>query len=283
VKLIFSTIFVSAVLFGQTQPEFEVASIKPSSTAPEGQFNLGVHIDGAQVRVTYFSMKDYVLMAYGMKNYQFSGPDWMTSARFDLSAKLPDGATRSQVGPMLRTLLESRFQVKVHHSSKDMPVYALVVAKGGPKLKETPPGEAAAGGATNVVVNAGRGSTNVDLGNGASIVFGESSLEGQKLTMAILADQLGRFVDRPVVDQTDLKGAYDFKLDFQPDDFRAMRIRAAVAAGVNLPAQALRLLENASDGPLLAEIQTLGLRMESRKAPVDILVVDSCLKMPTEN
>jgi uncharacterized protein (TIGR03435 family) len=285
VKLLYSALFASALLYGQAKPEFEVASIKPSSEAPEGQFNLGVHIDGAQVRVTYFSLKDYVLMAYDMKTYQFAGPDWMATTRFDLSAKVPEGSGRPDIRSMMRTLLESRFQIKVHKASKDLPVYALVVAKSGPKLTQSKPDENAptTPNATNVNVTAGRGSTNVDLGNGASIVFGESSLEGHKLPMATLADQLGRFVDRPVVDQTNLTGTYDFKLDFQPDDFRAMRIRAAIAAGVNLPPQALRLLEGVSDGPLLTAIQTLGLRMESRKAPVEVLVVDNALKLPTEN
>jgi uncharacterized protein (TIGR03435 family) len=288
VKVIVCILFTSALLFSQAKPEFEVASIKPSSEAPEGRFNLGVHIDGAQVRVTYFSLKDFALMAYGMKNYQFAGPEWMTSARFDVSAKLPEGGSRTQVRAMLQTLLEARFQLKVHRSSKEMPVYALTVAKSGLKMKETEAADDATGlpganGAVGVSVNAGRDGADVNLGNGSSIAFGETSFEGKKLTMAMLVDQLGRFSDRPVVDMTGLTGNYDLKLEFTAEEFRAMKIRAAVAAGVNLPPQALRLLENTSDAPLLTAIQTLGLRLESRKAPVEVLVIDNCLKAPTEN
>jgi uncharacterized protein (TIGR03435 family) len=153
-------------------------------------------------------------------------------------------------------------------------------------MKETPPDDASttAPASTNVSVSAGRGSsTNVELGNGASLVFGETTFEAKRLTMTTFADQLGRFMDHPVVDMTELKGAYDFKLEFQMEDFRAMRIRAAVAAGVNLPPQALKLLENASDGPMISAVQTLGLKLESRKAPLDVMVVDSVLKAPTEN
>jgi uncharacterized protein (TIGR03435 family) len=276
-------LFLTAALFGQAKPEFEVASIKPSTAAPEGVFNLGVHIDGAQVRCTYMSLKDYIVRAYQIKSYQFSGPDCMASQRFDISAKLPAGASRDQVPAMLKALLDDRFQIKTHASSKEFAVYALTVGKGGLKMKESPLDEAAGPAAVNVDVHAGAGNTMVDLGKGASISFGEDRLDGKKLTMTIFADQLARFVDRPVVDMTGLQGTYDLSLQFQRDDFRPMRIRAALAAGVQLPPQALRLLENASDGPLLTAIQTLGLKLESRKAPLDVLVVDSALKSPTEN
>lgn len=292
-RLIYGLLIASVAIYGQWKPEpkqeFEVIAIKPSGEAPVGRFNLGVHIDGAQFRCTSFSLKDYVVMAYRLKTYQFSGPDWMASTRFDISAKLPDGATRDQVAPMVRSMLEDRFQLKVHHDSKDFSVYALTVAKSGLKMKESPldenpPDNPKAADATNVDVSAGAGRTTmVNLGKGASLSFGDNRLNATKVTMAVLADQLGRFMDRPVVDMTDLKGTYDLSLEFQPDDFLVMRVRAAVAAGVQLPPQAMHLLENASDGPVLSAVQTLGLKMETRKAPLEILVVDSVLKVPTEN
>jgi uncharacterized protein (TIGR03435 family) len=82
---------------------------------------------------------------------------------------------------------------------------------------------------------------------------------------------------------TELKGTYDLSLEFQPEEFLVMKIRAALAAGVQMPPQAMHLLENASDGPLLSAVQTLGLKLESRKAPLEVLVVDSALKIPVEN
>jgi len=284
-KLLYGALLTSALLCGQSGPEFEVASIKPSTAAPEGQFNLGIHIDGAQVRVNYLPLKDYIVMAYRIKAYQFSGPDWMATQRFDVSAKLPDGATRAQVPEMLQKLLEDRFQLKIHRSSKDFSVYALSVGKGGVKMKETPADDDSGPPATNVNVgvNTGRGGATIDLGKGASITFDEDKFVATKVTMQVLADQLTRFVDRPVVDMTDLKGSYSLTLEFTPDDFRTMRIRAALSAGIQMPPQALRLLENASDAPLITALQTFGLKLESRKAPLEVLVVDNVLKAPTEN
>src|SRR5258708_33192093 len=99
----------AVVLFSQgapARPEFEVASIKPSVAAPTGgQVHVGVQIDGAQVHCTYLSLRDYLRIAYQLKDYQVTGPDWMASERFDIHAKLPTGG-RAQFRDMLQTLLE---------------------------------------------------------------------------------------------------------------------------------------------------------------------------------
>ena len=184
----------------------------------------------------------------------------MASERYDVSAKLPDGAGREQVLAMLQSMLEDRFQLKSHRASKDFSVYALTVAKGGLKMKESPAeDDGKPADSTNVEVSAGAGSaTTVNLGNGSSLTFGENRLEGTKLMMGPLADQLARFLDRPVVDATDLKGRYDFALEFQPEEFLVMRIRTALSAGVQMPPQAMKLLENASDAPVLSAVQTPG-------------------------
>ncbi len=187
---------------------------------------------------------------------------------------------------MLRRVLEDRFQLKTHQSQKEFAVYAITVSKGGLKMKESAEsvGTEAAPSATNVDVKAGEGtSTTVNLGNGSSISLGDHSIECIKITMAVLADQLSRMMDRPVVDQSDLKGSYDFKLDFSPEEFMALRIRQALSAGVQMPPQALKMLENSSDAPLLNALQSLGLKLESRKAPLEVLVADSVLKVPIEN
>lgn len=279
--------FYAVAAFCQTpqRPEFEVASIKPSSDMSGGQqFKIGMHIDGAQVRCTYLSLKDYIIMAYKLKIYQFSGPEWMSSERFDISAKLPEGATRDQVPAMLQTLLEDRFQLKTHRASKEFSVYALVMGKGGIKMKESPLDEGAGGDATNVDVAAGAGrATTVNLGKGASLTYDDNKVIANKVTMPVLADQLGRFMDRPVVDQTELKGTYNFAMEFQPEEFMVMKIRMAVSAGVQLPPQALQMLQNSSDAPVLSAIQGLGLKLDSRKAPLETLVADSALKAPSVN
>ena len=101
--------------------------------------------------------------------------------------------------------------------------------------------------------------------------------------MPTFADTLGRFLDRPAVDMTGLKGSYDFTMEFAPDDFRAMIIRSAIYAGVSLPAEALRALDSVSGDSLFAAIEGLGLKLDRRKAPIDVLVIDHIEKRPTEN
>src|ERR1700712_3975002 len=90
-------------------PEFEVASIKPSAPPGQGQVNVGVHIDGARLSCTYLSLKDYIRVAYRVKEHQVVGPDWLASSRFDIAATLPAGTAREKVPDMLKTLLTDRF------------------------------------------------------------------------------------------------------------------------------------------------------------------------------
>src|SRR5581483_10334166 len=214
---------MSVVAFCQAPPakEFEVASIRPSAPL-SGRVNLHLQIDGAQVHGTWFSLKDYLTMAYRLKEYQIVGPPWIGSERFDLAAKLPAGAGREQVPEMLQAL----------------------VAKGGVKIKESP---ATAEGdidpsklPVNVNVSGGREGTTVSLGKGSYFSMGNNRIQAHKLPMIGFADMLARFVDRPVVDMTDMKGLYDFTVEFSPEDFHAMMIRGAVTAGVILPPEALR-------------------------------------------
>jgi uncharacterized protein (TIGR03435 family) len=287
-------LLLSVAAFAQSPPprlEFEVASVKPSAPPGADALAVGVHIDGAQVRCTGLSLKDYIGLAYRVKTYQVSGPEWIASERYDIAAKLPAGAARAQIPEMVQTLLLDRFQMKLHRDTKEFSVYALVVAKGGPKMKESAQdagsdSAAAGGGNVDITAGGGRGGSGVDLGNGSSFMMGDNRLDAVKLYMTPFADMLARFVDRPVVDMTELKGAYDFSLQFAPEDFRAMRIRAAIAAGVSvsLPPETMRaLLEGASGDSLFAAVQTLGLKLDSRKQPLDVLVIDRIAKTPSEN
>jgi uncharacterized protein (TIGR03435 family) len=101
--------------------------------------------------------------------------------------------------------------------------------------------------------------------------------------MTALAGNLERFVDRPIVDMTDLKGSYDFALDITDEDYRVMLIHAGVNAGVSLPPQALRLLDGASTPSLFDSMQKVGLKLDARKAPLDVVVVDDARRTPTDN
>jgi uncharacterized protein (TIGR03435 family) len=277
-------------LFGQNapRPAFDVASIRPSTGGlPQGVM-AGVRLDGAQVRTAYLSLKDYIGMAYRLKPYQISGPDWMGTERFDVAATLPDTGLPAQVPAMLQTLLEERFQLKFHRESKDLPVYVLEIAPGGLKMTAVPldpelenvdakaPQEFSGGGSNQGV--------SINLGRGSSITFGNNKFEGKRLTMDGLSSTLERFLDRPVVDKTALTGNYDLSLDLTAEDYRAMLIRSAVVAGVVLPPDVLRLVDGSSaPASLFDALEKLGLKLVARKAPLDVLVVDKILKTPTEN
>jgi uncharacterized protein (TIGR03435 family) len=275
----------STVLLAQSappRPEFEVASIKPTTVAPDvTQVHVGVQIDGAQVHCTYLSLKDYIRIAYQVKEYQITGPEWLASQRFDIHAKLPEGG-RGQFRDMLQNLLTDRFAVKMHRDSKEFPVFGVVVGKGGLKMKESPLDPETQAGFSVAAEGSARGTT-VNFGRGAYFSLADNKFEARKLTMAQLADSLGRFVERPVVDMTELKGTYDLTLEFTPEEYRVLLIRTALSAGVNLPPEVMRLLEGASDESLFKGLQAMGLKLESRKAPLEVLVIDSASKTPTEN
>jgi len=280
---------VAALHAQPARPEFEVASIRPTDQTNPAQVSVGVHVDGAQVSITYFSLKDYIRSAYRVQEYQVQGPDWIASDRFDIAAKLPAGATREQVPEMLQALLEDRFKLKSHMDQKEFPVYALVVAKGGFKLKESPV-ETTGDGASpardpnvNVTASGSSRGVSVNLGGGSFFSFADNKLETKKLDMPRFCATLARFMDRPVVDMTELKGDYDITLNFTPEDYTAMLIRSAITAGVSLPPMALKALELSSGDSLASALQSVGLKLDARKAPLPVLMVDRIEKTPTAN
>jgi uncharacterized protein (TIGR03435 family) len=277
-------ILPAVLVLGQ---EFEVASIKPSDQSPQTQTSAGLHIDGAMVRYSGLSLTLYLGMAYSLKNYQISAPEWMTSERWDIAAKLPARSDPKQIPQMLQALLRDRFQMKTHRETKELPVYGLVAGKGELKLKESPAGPAAAVESTERSVTAsasasGTGTT-VSYGNGSYFTLGDNKFEGRQLPMVLIADVLARFADRPVINMTDLKGNYDFTMQFSPEDFRAMMIRAAIAQGTVLPPEVTKLADAASGDTLFEAVEKLGLKLEPKKAPIEVLVIDQSLRSPTEN
>jgi uncharacterized protein (TIGR03435 family) len=250
-----------------------------------------VRIAGAQVRFVGLPLKEYLVNAFRVKPQQIVGPDWLGQGdqRFDLAATIPAGGSAEQLPEMLQALLADRFQMKMHRESREFPVYALGVAKGGPKLqtsKRPEPAAAAAGERpppVEVVATGTNSGTSIDLGGGSSVAFGNNQLVVRKMTMATFAELLTRFVDRVVVDQTGLAGEYDVVIDVAPEDYQGLMIRSAVNAGVALPPQALRMLDNANTDPLSGPLRNVGLTLESRRAPLDVIVVDSIARTPTEN
>ena len=272
--------------FAQARLEFEVASIRPASEQVQ-QVTAGLHIDGAQVALNYFSIKDIVGIAYRVKPNQIVGPDWLAGQRFTIAAKLPDGASQDQVPQMLESLLTDRFQMKMHRETRDFPVYGLGVAKTGLKINALPsePNSDTSGDKAPINIAAGGNGNGVaiDLGKGSSFALGPTAFEVKRLNMPTIADMLSRFTDRPVVDMTELKGRYDFTLDLTPEDRTAMLIRIALAQGVVLPPQALRALDVGSNISLSSSLEKLGFTFESRRAPLELVVIDNIQKTPTEN
>jgi uncharacterized protein (TIGR03435 family) len=316
---------VAIAAFAQTPPPpplaFEVASIKPAGALDplaiaQGKVSVGMKVDGAICNIGSFSLRDLVRTAYEVKDYQISGLDSlgaaMSAQRFNIQATLPEGATEKQVPQMLQALLAERFKLVIHRETRDQSVYALVVAKGGPKLKESEPDPPAPADAAPATPDApkkgeavfGQGANQVRIsGNptdGKGMVVkggpmgqmhmtmadGKLHLEASKMTMASLADVATNFVGKPVVDMTELKGNYQVALDLSMDDIK----NVARAAGLNMPGTPAGNAANApvdaadpSGSSIFGSVQQLGLKLEARKAPLPYIVVDHFEKMPTEN
>jgi uncharacterized protein (TIGR03435 family) len=189
---------------------------------------------------------------------------------------------------MLQALLADRFRMKVHKEKQEFPVYALLLGKGPSKLKESSPDPDAdkdePKGTVNVAASGSAAGVSVNLGHGSSWSFVPNRFEAKKLTMEQFAANLERFADRPIVDMTGLKGQYDLGFDINPEDYRPMLIRSAIYAGEVMSPRALRLLDGSSGGGALSDaLQQVGLKLEARKAPLDVLVIDDALKTPTAN
>ena len=127
---------------------FDVASVRPSAPLDMAKLmadmqtgkmpNVGMHVNGLRAEYNYLTLKDLITVAYKVKTYQITGPDWLGTQHFDIVANLPEGTTKDDAPKMLQALLEERFKLKVHRVTQEHPVQALVVGKGGPKMKESP-------------------------------------------------------------------------------------------------------------------------------------------------
>jgi len=281
-------ILFSAPLLAQS-PQFDVASVRPFNPGP-GQVAAGLHFDGAQVRGVGLSLRDYLATAYRFKATLISGPDWTATERYDIQATLPEGSTRAQVPEMLQALLADRFQVKLHKEQKEFAIFALVLAKGPPKLKELPPdpnedktNDEPIGMANVATIAAIGNGVSVRYARGASFSIGDNRIEVAKLPLWVFARNLERYSDRQIVDMTGLTGAYTFALDVTPEVYQAMLLRSAVIRGAKLPPEAQAILDASSPSAIGDALGQVGLKLEQRKAPLDTIVIDSALKTPTAN
>jgi uncharacterized protein (TIGR03435 family) len=273
------------LVFSQTakRVEFEVASVR--NAAPNqgkgAQTPASTQLDSSQIRLTYLTMQDLIVRAYGVKAYQIVGPDWFNMERYDLSATLPAGATVAQVPAMLQSLLDDRFGLKLHKSEKEFSVYILERGKRPLALTEVEP-RSPDSNVTGVVPRPNNGVA-LALPRGAIFTFSENKLDSKGMTMDMLANQLTPFIGLPTLNRTDLKGFYDFKFDVAPEDFSSMMVRAAAARGVPYPPELLAQLQSMTNGSLLNGLDKLGLKLEKGKAPLEVLIIDDIKKTPSEN
>jgi uncharacterized protein (TIGR03435 family) len=207
-------------------------------------------------------------MAYGLKPYEFAGPEWLTSARFDIMAKAAEGATQAQKMAMLRNLLEDRFGLKVHREPREMTVYELAITKGGPKFHEAV--AARAGGGLGITYDA-EGIPELPPGGGT--ISGLPGKDGvrtawgvmhEEIGMERLASILGSLIGgRPVTDATGLKGTYDLAMHWE------------------MPMDSP---DGGATAALFEALQSqLGLKLESKKGTVEVTVVDHCERTPSGN
>ncbi len=225
--------------------------------------------DAGRINYSNATLKLLIAKAYEVKEYQITGPDWIDSDGYDVTATIPPNTPKDQVPLMLQGLLEDRFKLAVHREKKELPVYALVVGKNGPKLK--------------TAENAG--------GMRMSL-----SPNGMRLTahapLTALAEALSNLMDRPVVDQTGIEGIYDIDIEWTPDEHSNPRMSGKMmAARVMGPAGGEGKIgppDSSSDTmqapPIFAAVQEkLGLKLDARKAPLDFVIVDHAERVPTEN
>lgn len=305
--------------------EFDVASVKPSAPLDMQKLgaeiqagkmpNFGLHINGLRVEFNYSTLRDVIVTAYKVKPVQVTGPAWLTTEHYDIVAKMPPGSTRDDVPAMLQTLLAERFGLKEHSETQEHPVQALVVAKGGPKLKESAaaapldldaplkPGEMqieTPDGPARMTIDMQHGGATVNMGAKGVVKYGmdpqtmQLKMTSSNTTMAALADTLSQMAaglpgggGREVIDQTGLTGSYEVELEFSLADMLAQARAQGMdmpGGGGGQPAGAAVASDPGGSGASVSDsLAKLGLKLESRKAPVVQIVVDSVQKTPTED
>ncbi len=235
-------------------PSFDVATIKPSKPGTVGP---GYRFQQRRFGTVGTTVADMVSWAYGVHAKQFAGgPAWLLTDRFDISAQ-PDGEGQPNADQwklMLEKLLTERFQLRFHKEKRELSVYVLTVAKGGPKLAKSDAD--------------GSGPTGIGFMQLGQLSAGNATIADFAGAMQSVA------LDRPVVDQTGLQGKYNFALKWTPDDSQFGGL------GIKVPPPT-----DAADAPpgLFTAIQDqIGLKLEATRAPVDVMVIDKVEK-PTEN
>lgn len=302
---------------------FEVATIRPSGPVNmagvrSGAVRVDIKIGSTRVDMATVSLFRLICIAYKAKPYQVAGPDWLKTTMYDIQAKIPEGDSPGRVPEMLQALLVSRFGLKIHHESREQAAYEIVTAKGGPRMKpagselgqpslvagleDKPAAATMSVPTTEGIMRLTRRGQSIEIDMPGGEIVGKIRvtmlggtggapkvrLESSGTTMNTLAEMLSvGIVERPVVNMTGLPGAYEIALDIsQEEAMRAARAAASflpVGRGGNGGGTSDVAASEPSSVSIFSSIQNLGLRLESRKLPLDVLVIDHIEKVPTEN
>ncbi|MGD0869269.1 MAG: TIGR03435 family protein [Bryobacteraceae bacterium] len=248
--------------FAQTA-QFEVASVKPSPPDARGMRCTGGPgtSDPGSLTCENYSLSFLVMMAYNLRSFQLTAPAWMDTARYNVVAKIPPGADRRQFGLMQQRLLAERFGLQVHFEKKDMTVYELTVAKGGPKLTES----------QEPAAERPEAAWRPPAGGPPVRTMARVNRKGESI--ADLANFLSNQLGQPVTDATGLGGRYDYGLSFLMEP--GGRAAGPAASNGPEPEFGISLIDAVRD--------QLGLRLEKKKGQADVLVVDHAEKVPIEN
>jgi len=284
---IHSFVFVHLARFHAqpARPEFEVASVHPTPPSQEHGMSFGLRLDASQVRVLSLPLRDIIAAAYRVKSYQVYGPDWITTTQFDISAKMPAGTKIGQVPDMLQSLLVDRFGLVFHREKKDTPVYALVIGKPPLNLREHRADASAPTGADTLTWSFSgnpNGVSNV-LGDGSSYTFAGGKFDAKKLSTPALATELERYSPRPIVDMTQLTGTFDATFTVTPEAYGQLLGRAALNSGMVMPMQMRNEIENSGFNALPEAVEQLGLKLDARRMPLDVIAIDQLRRTPSQD
>jgi uncharacterized protein (TIGR03435 family) len=217
---------------GQT---FEAATVKPNRS---GSGNSSSHDNPGTLIAVNNSLMNYIQSAFRLPEYRVSGPEWLKTERYDITARTGERSSEAEMMKMMQALLAERFKLEYHREMRTFPALALVVGKGGPKFAAVE-------------------------GEGSSSESGNGKLKAKRITMAWLAEFVSGRLGTPVVDATGLTATYDLALEWTSDDRKG----------------------DGESGPTLQTAlgEKLGLRLESRKVQLEVLVVDRAERVSVEN
>jgi uncharacterized protein (TIGR03435 family) len=294
--LMVCTAAASASVLAQTRsaPAFEVASVRLTSPGTRGSSR----VTDTRVDLINYPLGALLRMAFRVSEYQLVTPDWVDSVRVDINATLPPGASRSQVPEMLQDLLRRRFGAETHVESRRMQAYELLVGPNGVSMREVPPldelaaelpadafstppvSETVDGPVRSFAIPLGM--TMLTANTRYTILFTAERtriLDARRMTMNELATVLQSTMDAPVVNRTGLSGGYAFKIELPPD---ATSVRRMLSIGISATVKGTPLTEPTGVSAQDA-LKQIGLQLERRRTPIEVIVVDKLERTPTAN